>query len=98
MPAREVAVLIEDLRSQFRIFGEKLEALEDKFNGRLDNVDGKLENLETKVDGIATNQARTLERVTSLEITVRNIQTDIAEIKENLKDHSKRLTHMETVK
>ncbi|MBU0897493.1 MAG: hypothetical protein KKB76_07735, partial [Candidatus Omnitrophica bacterium] len=48
--AREVTVILEDIRSQFRAFGEGLKAL------------------STKVDGIAANQARTLEKVTALEI------------------------------
>ena len=84
MTAREVAVLIEDLRSQFRIFGEQLNAVENR--------------LENKIGGIAANQAKTLERVTLLEITARKIQTDITEIKETFKTHDKRLTHLEALK
>ena len=79
MTTREVAVLIEDLRSQFRIFGEQLKAVENR--------------LENKIEGVATNQAATLERITSLEITARKIQADIVEIKT---DFGKRLTHLET--
>ena len=91
MTTQEVAVLIEDLRSQFRIFGEQLKAVETRLDNKIDKLDGKIE-------GIATNQARTLERVTSLEITARKIQSDISEIKETLKDHSGRLAHLETAK
>ena len=91
MPAREVAVLIEDLRSQFRIFGEQLKAVEERLGSRI-------ERLENRVEGVATNQARTLERITSLEITSRKMQVDIAEIKETFKNHDKRIAHLEAVK
>lgn len=98
MTATEVGVLIEDLRSQFRIFGEKLDALESKYDSKFETLESKVGGLENKIDGIAANQARTLERVTSLEITARKIQSDVTEIKEALKDHAKRLTHPETIK
>jgi hypothetical protein len=78
--AREVAVLLEDLRGQFKAFGEGLEALRDD------------------VGGIKVNQAKTLERVTMLEITVRKIQSDVAEIKESIKGQDKRLATLETAK
>ncbi len=83
MTTREVAVLIEDLRSQFRIFGEQLKAVEAR--------------LEGKIEGISANQAKTLEKITSLEITVRKIQTDIADIKDTFKTHDKRISHLETI-
>jgi septal ring factor EnvC (AmiA/AmiB activator) len=82
MTQTEVGALIEDLRSQFRIFGDGLKMLDEK--------------LTSKIDGIATNQAKTLERVTSLEITVRKIQADISEIKTTLEKHDTRLIHLES--
>jgi len=83
MTAREVAVLIEDLKSQFRIFGEQLKAVENR--------------LSDKIEGITSNQAKTLERITSLEITARKMQTDIADIKDTFKTHDKRIAHLETL-
>ena len=41
MTAREVAVLIEDLRSQFKVFGEGLDAVKAKVDSLFDQV-GKL--------------------------------------------------------
>ena len=82
MTQTKVGALIEDLRSQFRIFGDGLKMLDEK--------------LTSKIDGIATNQAKTLERVTSLEITVRKIQADISEIKTTLEKHDTRLIHLES--
>ncbi len=48
--AREVAVLVENLENQFKLFGEKIQSIDDK------------------IDGIPINQARTLERITIIEI------------------------------
>jgi len=58
MTAREVAVLIEDLRSQFKTFGEGLATLREKVEGinealgntmeRITNIELRLTHLETK--------------------------------------------------
>ena len=58
MTAREVAVLIEDLRGQFRVFGEGLTALREKVDsianalanvmGRITAIELRLTRLETK--------------------------------------------------
>ena len=59
MTAREVAVLIEDLRSQFRVFGEGLTGLREKVDSianalanvieRITAIELRLTRLETKV-------------------------------------------------
>jgi hypothetical protein len=84
---REFGVILEGLRSDFRAFGDGLKFLDEK-----------LAKLDNRADGIAANQARTLERVTTLEILARRIQTDVAEIKEAVKSHEKRLFQLEAVK
>ncbi|MDW7650379.1 MAG: hypothetical protein SCK29_00965 [Bacillota bacterium] len=48
MEDAKVAVILEDLRSQFRVFGEGLQLLNEKV-GR---VDKKVDGLETKVDSL----------------------------------------------
>lgn len=58
MTAREVAVLIEDLRSQFKVFGEGLAALREKVEGianalanvieRITLIEARLTRLESK--------------------------------------------------
>ena len=46
MEDTKVAVLLEDLRSQFRTFGEGLQLLNDK----VDRVEQKVDKLELKLD------------------------------------------------
>ena len=45
MSTREVAVLIEDLRSQFRIFGEKLKSMDDKLDSTIGMVAKNTEDI-----------------------------------------------------
>ncbi|MDW7650372.1 MAG: hypothetical protein SCK29_00930 [Bacillota bacterium] len=48
MEDAKVAVILEDLRSQFSVFGEGLQTLNDK----VDRIDKKVDALETKVDSL----------------------------------------------
>lgn len=45
MTVREVAVLIEDLRSQFRVFGEDLTAIKNKLNAVSEQVGRQEESI-----------------------------------------------------
>ena len=54
MTAREVAVLIEDLRSQFRIFGEGLTALREK----VDSIANALANVIERITTIELRLSR----------------------------------------
>ena len=46
MDANKVTVLLEDLRSQFRTFGEGLQLL----NNKVDRVEQKVDHVEQKLD------------------------------------------------
>lgn len=76
----EVGALIEDLRNQFKIFGEGLKDLREKF----DTLDTKLEALT----GIVSHEAKKsdLSRIdiANLKNTVARIEEDIRLIKDNL--------------
>jgi archaellum component FlaC len=57
--ARAFAVLVEDLRGQFRAFGERLEGIDERMttgfariDGRLDGIDGRLDGIDGRLDGI----------------------------------------------
>jgi hypothetical protein len=59
MTAREVAVLIEDLRSQFRIFGEGLTALREKVDSianALANVIERITTIELRLTRLESKQ------------------------------------------
>ncbi|MFZ5800968.1 MAG: hypothetical protein ACOY3D_06305 [Candidatus Omnitrophota bacterium] len=84
MTTREVAVLIEEFRSQFRALGEELKTV------------------SRRLEAIETNQARAWEKITGIDLRLIRVERDVAvmksditEIKELVKDHSQRLTHLE---
>ena len=58
--ANQVGVLIEELRGEFRVFGEGL-----------DNINCRLDRLWKEVEVIRVTLGRTLERVTRIELTQR---------------------------
>ena len=66
----EVGTLIERLEGNFKLFGEKLDSLE--------------ENLTARIDGIAANQARTLERITAIEIRLTMVEERLTSVEERL--------------
>ena len=84
MTAQEVGVLIEDLRSQFRIFGEHLSTVKEDLSA-----------VKKKVDAIFEEAGRQKEDVFIIKSDIRIIKNDIAEIKETLKSHDKRIAHLE---
>jgi hypothetical protein len=52
MDDSKVAVLLEDIRSQFRVFGEGLQMLNEKVDGidiKVGSVGSKVENLELEM-------------------------------------------------
>ena len=79
MTAREVAVLVEEFKSQFRVFGESLDAV------------------KSRLDSVFNQVGKLTEDVSIIKIDIKFIKADIAEIKNTLKGHDKRLTHLEEV-
>jgi N-glycosylase/DNA lyase len=57
-----------------------------------------LSTVKQKVEAIFEEQGRQKEEVFIIKMDIRTIKTDIGEIKELLKNHEKRLSHLETVK
>lgn len=50
MDDNKVAVLLEDLRAQFRTFGEGLQLLNEKVDNGFNSLNGRVDKLESKVD------------------------------------------------
>ena len=66
-------VVLEDLRSDFRVFGEGLEM----FNQRLDRMDGRLERMDGRFDSIEV-------RLEAIEEELFNIKTQLSNINKTL--------------
>lgn len=76
----EVGTLIEDLRSQFKVFGEGLKDLREKF----DTLDTKLEALTGIVSREAKKSDLSRIDIANLKNAVARIEEDICLIKDNL--------------
>jgi hypothetical protein len=48
----EFTVVLEDLRSQFRVFGEALQGLREEFTERFDAVDQRFAGVDQRFDGV----------------------------------------------
>ncbi len=84
----EVGALIEDLRSQFKVFGEGLSDLREK----VDTLAGKVDTLAGKVDtltGIVNHEAKKsdLSRIdiANLKMDVANLKTTVSRIEEDIR-------------
>ena len=77
MKDAHVGALIEDLRGQFKVFGEALQTTNEKLDrldsritsldGRMTSLDGRMTTLEDKVDGIAFDVSDVKKRLTHVE-------------------------------
>lgn len=85
--AREVAVLVEDLKSQFRIFGDELKTINKRLEG-IETTQARMWEKLTQIDL----------RLIKVESDIATIKQDIAYIKEDLKTFDKRISHLETIK
>ena len=50
MDDNKVAVLLEDLMSQFRTFGEGLQLLNNKVDNGFNSLNGRVDKLKSKID------------------------------------------------
>jgi len=66
---REFTVVLEDLRTDFRVFGEGLSLLAQ----RVDGIDNKIED-------VRTNQAHTLMRITRIELRMDSMDTRVGSL------------------
>jgi predicted nuclease with TOPRIM domain len=83
MDDNKVAVLLEDLQGQFRIFGEGLQILHDK----VDNLDKKVDTIDHKVNNLEL-------RLGSLEFKVDSLESKVGSLESKLNEHIK-VNHQE---
>ena len=84
----EVGALIEDFRSQFKVFGEGLNDLREK----VDTLAGKVDTLAGKVDtltGIVNHEAKKSDLyridIANLKMDVANLKTTVSRIEEQIR-------------
>ena len=90
--AREVAVLLEDLRSQFRTFGEGLEEI----RGRLAGVEAEVRAFSDFTTFQKLVSERVRDDVSSLTAMGRKMTADIAAIRDDLRSIKSELKGFDT--
>lgn len=110
VPEREWQVILEDLRSQFRVFGEGMADMrKDLIDMRKDLTDvrHRVERIEDKVGIIEGRLGNTEGRLGNIEGRLGNIELEMAFVrkvlptvatKDDLKHLGKRLTVLETTR
>ena len=85
MDDNKVAVLLEDLMSQFRTFGEGLQLLNDKvdngfdsLNGRVDRLESRMDRLEGKLTGLQESNTQEHQQLMQM---IKELDTEVFQIK-----------------
>lgn len=86
MDDQKVAVLLlEDLRAQFRTFGEGLQLLNDKMDRGFETVNNRMDKLETRMDRMETNNhqdhQQIIQAIRDLDVEVKRLDTEVIQIK-----------------
>ncbi len=104
MDDTHVAVLIEDLRGQFQVFGEALKVTNEKLdvfakgtNERFDGLDHKLDLAAADVAVLKTDVAVLKTDVAVLKTDVAVLKTDVAVLKTDMSDVKTRVARVEHV-
>lgn len=80
----QYTVVLEDLRSNFKVFGEGLSLLNnkvDKMDGRLDGIDGRLDGMDGRLDGIDDRLDGIDGRLDGMDGRLGRVESDLAILK-----------------
>lgn len=75
----QYTVVLENLRSDFKIFGEKLQLTEEKFEKRFDEAENRFDKVENRFDNIEN-------RFDKVEEDLDTIKTELSIIRNDLKE------------
>ena len=87
MPKAQVEIMLEGIRGDFKVFGEKLEMID----GRLMNVENKVEQIDTRLIRVEDRLVNVEDRLVNVEGRLINVEEkvdlildDIDEMKSNI--------------
>ena len=85
MDDNKVAVLLEDLRAQFRTFGEGLQMLNDKVDKGFQEVNSEITSLKTELIGVKADlsnfKAENRQEHQQLMQIIKELDTEVVQIK-----------------
>ncbi len=77
----QYTVVLEDLRSNFKIFGEALSALDEKFTDRFDAVDQRFEAVDRRFDVVDQRFEGIDKKLGRLEVDMDTVKKELAFIR-----------------
>lgn len=99
-------MVLEAIQSDFQVFGEKIDMMEERMNARFDAIENRLDRMEVRVDAIELRLDRIELRLNNIEIELANIKLEISDLKtkldkkvdmERLERLENRVRHIEAV-
>jgi chaperonin cofactor prefoldin len=81
MEESHVAILLEDLRIQFKVFGEDLKGTRESLERRIDGLDHRMDGLDHRIDGLDHRIDHVAE---SLGGKIDDLATDMVDVKQRL--------------
>src|SRR5262249_43904913 len=82
--AHEFMVLVEDMRSQFKVFGEGLHGLRENMERRFDEVDKRFEAVDKRFDAVDRRFERLEGEVSLVKTAVLETSADVRRLDERL--------------
>ncbi|HEY4479086.1 MAG TPA: hypothetical protein VI981_01895 [Candidatus Paceibacterota bacterium] len=82
----QYTIVLEDVRSDFKLFGEELQAVRgsvERLDGKVDQLDGKIDRLDGKVDQLDGKVDRIEGRVVRLEENIEFVKGELTVIRHN---------------
>jgi chromosome segregation ATPase len=86
MSRDQFTVILEAIQSDFRLFGEKLDFIDERLSGQLRGVEARLDRIEARLDRVEARLDRVEARLDSIEGRLDTIEAELIEIKGELSD------------
>ena len=87
----QFTVVLESIRSDFRIFGEKLDFIDarlDRIDARLDRIEERIDAIEVRLDKIEARLDKVEMRLDRIEARLDKVELEMSELKTKLEKKS----------
>jgi chromosome segregation ATPase len=79
--ARALAVVVEEQRAQFKVFGEALEGVREEMNGLREDMNGRFEAIDRRFDGVDREIAFVKSELSVVKTDLSVVKTDLSLVK-----------------
>jgi hypothetical protein len=79
--AAEFTVVLEDLRAQFKVFGEALAGVREEFGQRFDAVEGRLGSVEGELALVKVAVLENRREIRDVRAEIHDVRTDLHDVR-----------------